>query len=164
MQSQVDQISKVLVELKVEVPWERVSKGLEDAYRVLQRQAHVRGFRKGKVPRHVVKNLMGKRVKEDVASTLVQEGLTEAIKEHSLDIVAVPELDEPAIEDGQPMSFKAKLEVRPKIESVDTSALVVERKVEAVTDEQVGTRTRTSSRPIRRGRLARATSCCSTSP
>lgn len=137
MQSQVDQISQVLVEVTVEVPWERVSKGLEEAYKVLQQRAHVRGFRKGKVPRHVVKNLMGKQVKEDVASKLVQEGISEAIQTHELEIVAVPELGEPAITDGQPMSFKAKLEVRPKIEEVKTEGLEVERPTQEVTEEQV---------------------------
>ena len=47
MQSQVDQISPVVVEVKIEVPWTKVNENLEGAYRNLQRTARVRGFRPG---------------------------------------------------------------------------------------------------------------------
>ena len=47
---------------------DKVNENLEGAYRNLQRTARVRGFRPGKVPRHVVKSLMGKSVEREVAS------------------------------------------------------------------------------------------------
>src|SRR5690349_4706540 len=118
MQSQVDQISPILVEVKVEVPWSKVNEGLEGAYRTLQRTARVRGFRQGKVPRNVVKNLMGKSVEREVTSRLVEEALAEAVSTHSLEPVAMTNMDAPpAIAEGQPFSFSAKLEVKPKIDS-----------------------------------------------
>jgi trigger factor len=137
MDSQVDQISPILVEVKVEVPWTKVNESLEVAYRNLQRTARVRGFRPGKVPRNVVKSLMGKSVERDVTTQLVEEGLGEAVKQHSLEPVSVSHMDSPALAEGQPWSFKAKLEVKPKIENVDTSALVVERKLDPVADAEI---------------------------
>jgi trigger factor len=137
MQAQIDQISPILVEVKVEIPWTKVSENLEVAYRALQRTARVRGFRPGKVPRHVVKSLMGKNVERDVTSQLVEEGLGAAVKEHSLEPVSVSDMDSPALAEGQPWRFTAKLEVRPKIGSVDLSALTLERTLDAVTDADV---------------------------
>jgi len=137
MQSQIDQISPILVEVKVEVPWAKVSESLEVAYRNLQRTARVRGFRPGKVPRNVVKNLMGKAVERDVTSQLVEEGLGEAVKQHSLEPVSVSAMDSPALAPGQPWSFTAKIEVRPKIDSVDVSGLVVTRKLEPVGEAEI---------------------------
>ena len=51
MQSQLETLSPVLVQVKVEVPWQKVNDDLESAYRAMQRKAHIRGFRPGKVPR-----------------------------------------------------------------------------------------------------------------
>ena len=137
MQSQVDQISPVLVEVKVEVPWSKVNENLEGAYRSLQRTAHVRGFRPGKVPRNVVKNLMGKSVEREVTSRLIEEGLDEAVKTHSLDPVHVSDMESPAIAEGQPWKFSAKLEVRPKIDHIELGGLTAERKLAQVSDADI---------------------------
>jgi trigger factor len=137
MHSQIDQISPILVEVKVEVPWAKVNESLEVAYRNLQRTARVRGFRPGKVPRNVVKSLMGKNVERDVSSQLVEEGLGEAVKQHALDPVSVSQMDSPALAQGQAFSFTAKLEVKPKIDKVDTSSLVVQRPRESVEESDI---------------------------
>ena len=127
MQSQVDEISPVLVAVKVEVPWEQVEKDLDQAYRKVQKTARIRGFRPGKVPRNVVKNLMGPSVRSEVANQLVQQGLSSAVDQHSLDLVAVPEVEPDEMVDGSPFKFTAKVEIRPKISAIDTEALAVER-------------------------------------
>jgi trigger factor len=137
MASRINQISPVLVELTVEIPWEKVNKELESAYVKLQRTARIRGYRPGKVPLSVVRQLLGKAVKDEVRSTLVQEGLSEAVMEHSLEPVAMPSFERPEIADGQTFSFSVKLEVRPKIPSIDLTSLEVERSVDQVTDEVV---------------------------
>lgn len=137
MQSHVDQISPILVQVKVEVPWAKVNENLEGAYRSLQRTAQVRGFRPGKVPRNIVKNLMGKSVEREVTSRLIEEALGEAVKTHELDPVSVAHMDSPAISEGQPWSFTAKLEVRPKIDTIDFSSLTASRKLDEVSDADI---------------------------
>jgi trigger factor len=147
MQSQVEQLTPVLVQVAVEVPWSKVNEGLEGAYRNVQRTAKVRGFRQGKVPRNVVKSMMGKAIEREVALRLVEEGLQEAVSKHSLEPVSMADMgDTPALTQGEPMRFSVKLEVRPKIESVDTSALAVERRIDLVSD---ASRTPSCARPIR---------------
>jgi len=137
MQSQLNEISPVMVEIGVEIPWEKINKDLEEAYSKLQRSVRVRGFRPGKVPRHVVRQLMGKTVKQEVTATLVQEGIEAAVREHSLEPVAIPSVDHPTMEEGNPLIFSAKLEIRPRIESVDISSLEIERVSEEVNEEAV---------------------------
>lgn len=137
MQSQVDEISPVMVEVRVEVPWETVRKELDGAYRRVQKTAKVRGFRPGKVPRSVLKNLMGPSVTGEVTNQLVQRGISSAVDEHTLSAVAVADVEEPAITDGEPMVFTAKVEVRPTIEDVKVDGLDVERKLRSVSDADV---------------------------
>ena len=125
MESQVNEISPIMVEVSVQVPWDRVQKDLDAGYRVVARTARVRGFRPGKVPRHMLKRLFGKQVKAEVSSTLVEAGLLHAVETHELAVVAEPTVDMGDIADGKPFEFKAKVEVRPRLDEVDLSNLKI---------------------------------------
>jgi len=119
MQSEIREISPVLVEVTVEVPWDRIQKDLNETYKEIGKTARVRGFRPGKVPRDVLKQMYGREAAAQVTGTLVEQGLMQAVQEHELHIVAQPQMDEaPALEKGKPLTFKAKVEVRPKIDKV----------------------------------------------
>ena len=139
MQSHVETLSPVLVEVKVEVPWQKVAEDLESAYRTMQRKAHIRGFRPGKVPREVVKNVLGKSIRSEVTADLVRQSLDKAVEEHKLEPVAYQDLTPANITDGEPLTFTAKLEVRPKIEQVDSSGIEVERVIDTVLDSAITT-------------------------
>jgi trigger factor len=137
MQSQVETLSPVLVQVKIEVPWQKVSADLETAYRTTQRTARIRGFRQGKVPKEVVKNVLGKSIRSDVTAELVRQGIGAAVEEHKLEPVAYQDLSPATISDGQPLTFTARLEVRPKIDHVDTSGIDVERSVARIDDSAI---------------------------
>ena len=124
MESEIREISPVLVEVTVQVPWDRIQKDLDDTYKEIGKTARVRGFRPGKVPRDVVKQVYGRQVAAQVTGSLVEQGLMEAVQKHELHIVAQPEMEEaPALQKGKPLTFKAKVEVRPKIEEVVVDGL-----------------------------------------
>lgn len=137
MQSQVETLSPVLVQVKVEVPWQKVNEDLESAYKTMQRKARIRGFRPGKVPREVVKSMLGKSIRSEVAAELMRQGIGQAVDEHKLEPVAYADLASPEITDGEPLSFTAKLEVRPKIDQVDTAGIEVERALTKVLDSEI---------------------------
>ncbi len=138
MQSEIREISPVLVEVTVEVPWDRIHKDLNDTYREIGKTARVRGFRPGKVPKNILKQVYGQQAAAQVTGTLVEQGLMHAVQEHELHVVAQPEMEEPpALEQGKPLTFKAKVEVRPKIDKVAIDALEVWQKTIEVPDEAV---------------------------
>lgn len=137
MQSQLETLSPVLVQVKVEVPWQKVNEDLETAYKAMQRKARIRGFRPGRVPRDVVKNVLGKSIRSEVTQELVRQGIGHAVEEHKLDPVSYQDLSPAAISDGEPLRFTARLEVRPKIEQVDSSGIEVERVALKIADEAI---------------------------
>jgi trigger factor len=137
MQSQVETLSPVLVEVKIEVPWQKVNEDLESAYRTAQRKAHIRGFRPGKVPRDVVKSVLGKSIRSEVTAELIRQGIGQAVQQHELDPVAYQDLSPAAITDGQALTFTARLEIRPKIESVDSSGIEVERTTVGIAESAI---------------------------
>ncbi|NOQ83587.1 MAG: trigger factor [Myxococcales bacterium] len=138
MQSEIREISPVLVEVTVEVPWDRIHKDLNDTYKEIGKTARVRGFRPGKVPRNVLKQVYGRQAAAQVTGNLVEQGLMQAVQEHELHIVSQPEMEEaPALEQGKPLTFKAKVEVRPKIDKVVTDGLEVWQKSIDIPNEDV---------------------------
>ncbi|MCB9591174.1 MAG: trigger factor [Sandaracinaceae bacterium] len=138
MDSQVNEIDPVTVEVAVQVPWDRVKAGLDASYGKLQKTVRVRGFRQGKAPRHVLQKLYGPQVRNEVIASLVEEGLLEAVTRHELPVVASPEVRTlPKIEQGEPLSFTAKMEVRPKVDSLTTDGLQISRPKTDVADEEI---------------------------
>lgn len=126
------------MEVTVEVPWDRIEKDLNDTFREIAKTARVRGFRPGKVPKNVLKQVYGRQAAAQVTGTLVEEGLMHAVQEHELHIVAQPEMEEPPrLEQGKPLTFKAKVEVRPKIGEITMDGLEAWQKPIEVADEDI---------------------------
>jgi len=137
MHVEVNEISPVLVEVKVQVPWARVHQALEERFVRLSKTARVKGFRPGKVPLAMVKNLFKKQVEAEATGTLLEEGLGKAVDEHSLMLASQPEVNPPAIAQGDDFTFVAKCEVRPKVDKVVLEGITVFRDLDPVTDKEV---------------------------
>ena len=137
MQISANQLSPVLLELNVQVEADRVRAELDKAYQQLARGATVRGFRKGKAPRKVLRHMFGARVAADVAQRLVDETYSKALDEQKVQTVSRPAIESQAVNENEPFTYKARVEILPKIESVTFEGFKVTRPSTAVSDEQV---------------------------
>ena len=137
VESSVKMTSTVEGTLQVAVPWEFVQKKLQKSYKEVAKHARVRGFRQGKAPMNVIKQMYGKRVREEVSSHLVELGLLLALQKHELDIVAQPEIHADPIKQKESLRFTAKIETRPKIEKVETGNFKVEKPVYEVDNADI---------------------------
>ncbi len=135
--TQLTQLSPTQVELNIEVPWIEVEKVMQTSFQRVQRHAKVKGFRPGKVPPQMVKKLFEGQIRQEVTSSLVEQGLLQAIMQHQITPVSSPQLDHVHLHDGEPFKFKVAVEVQPKIEKVELSGLSVEVKEQSVSEEQV---------------------------
>lgn len=134
----VTEVSPVVRELRFEIPWETLRSHLDRRYGELRRKARqIKGFRKGKAPRWLLEQMFGPQVHQEVSQTLVTEALTKAMVDHEIAPVATPELDYDGFEQGQPFSFTARIEVRPKLEEVTWEGVELERPIAEVTDAEV---------------------------
>jgi trigger factor len=137
MQISANQLSPVLLELSVQIDADRVRAELDKAYQQLARGATVRGFRKGKAPRKVLRHMFGARVAADVAQRLVDETYAKAVDEQKVQAVSRPAIESQAISENEPFSYKARVEILPKIESVVFEGFKVKRPSITVTEAQV---------------------------
>jgi trigger factor len=137
MQISANQLSPVLLELNVEIDADRVRAELDKAYQQLARGATVRGFRRGKAPRKVLRHMFGARVAADVAQRLVDETYSKAVDEQKVQAVSRPAIESQAVNENEPFSYKARVEILPKIEQVVYEGFKVKRPSVEVPSEKL---------------------------
>lgn len=137
MQISANQLSPVLLELNVEIDADRVRAELDKAYSQISRGAKVRGFRPGKAPRKILKQMYGARVAQDVAQRLVDETYPEAVGEQKVQVVSQPAIESEQVQENGPFTYKARVEVLPKIENVTYEGFEVKRPAVDVEDEKI---------------------------
>ncbi|MDJ0766051.1 MAG: trigger factor [Myxococcota bacterium] len=137
MTSSLKSISPVLSELTVEIPQDEVAAAVDSAYAELGRTAKIRGFRKGKVPRTVLRRMFGPSVLMEVRNDLVATKLREGFASHSIVPLSRPDMDLGDLVENAPYAFTATFEIRPKLEKIDYSDIDLETHTAATTDEDV---------------------------
>jgi len=115
IQVTVTEESPVQRTLQVELPAARVDLAFANVFRNLGKQARVKGFRPGKVPRSVIQKLHGGAVSEEVERLLVSESLEEAVDRGGVHPVVEPTIDASPPREGEPFSYRVGLEVKPEL-------------------------------------------------
>ena len=123
--------------LAVEAPVDVVQQEWERAYGRVQKQARLPGFRKGHVPRSLVKVHFSDDVRREVAEHLIPDVYRQALSEAKLDPVNEPDLQEVRLEEGAPLSFVAVVEVKPAIALGDYKGVEVEHAANPVTADEL---------------------------
>jgi trigger factor len=93
------------VVMKVEVEAAEIDASLEHAYHHLVKEVAIPGFRKGKTPRAVLEQYVGKEaLRKEALEDLVPELCIKIIDEQKLEVVAQPQVE---ILQDDPVVFKA---------------------------------------------------------
>ena len=137
MQVNVDDVSNITKRLKIVLPKEEVEKEIEDGFRKVKGEAKIKGFRRGKVPRHILERNYGQQVRAEVAEKLVQATYFDAVEKEKLDVVAHPEIKSPVFEEDGSFSYEAEVDTRPQFDLADYKNVEIEKEEIAVGDEEI---------------------------
>ncbi|MEV6203711.1 trigger factor [Streptomyces sp. NPDC051771] len=138
MKSAVETLNPTRVRLTVEVPFEELKDSLDAAYKKINQQVTVKGFRKGKIPARVIDQRFGRgAVLEEAVNDALPKFYNEAVTEAEVNPLGQPEVDITELKDGELLSFTAEVDVRPAIEIPDYSGIEVEVDAIEVTDEDI---------------------------
>jgi trigger factor len=129
---------KSTVLLEIELPPERLARATDDAVRRLSRRTRVPGFRPGKAPRPVLERHLGPGVvHEEAVEYLVQDAYREALVESDILPLTNADVDIVQAEEGQPVIFKATVQVRPEVELGDYKHFNFRPEIETIDDTRV---------------------------
>ena len=138
MKINIEDIDSTRKKIRVSLSSDQVAEKRKSVFRDVMGGVSVKGFRKGKVPRHVVESMYGKEVDQETASNLVSETLSEALAERSLLPVTRPDITEmDEVKVGEEFTYSAEFEVVPDFELSDYSSIPVEKVVRQVTEEDI---------------------------
>ncbi|BCV20445.1 trigger factor [Moorella sp. Hama-1] len=138
MKAAVEKLGNHQVVLEVEVEASRVEKALNQAYRRLVKEVNIPGFRKGKAPRFILEQFIGKEpILNEAAEIVIPPAYEEAVAEHQLEPIDRPEVEIVKVEEGEPLVFKARVEVKPEVQLGPYTGLKVERPEVKVTEADI---------------------------
>ena len=133
----VEELEACKRRLAVEAPVDLVQKEWERAYGRVQKQARLPGFRKGHVPRSLVKLHFADDVRREVAEHLIPDVYRQALTEARIDPVNEPDLSDVKLEENAPLSFVAVVEVKPAITLAEYKGVDVQHAAPTISDEDV---------------------------
>lgn len=134
----IEDVGPCKKELRIEVPAPAVEAETARVVKDYGRKVRLPGFRPGKVPVNVVRQRFQSEIDEEVVERLVPRYWRQAEAEAGLEPITRPELA--GVEDhepGDPLVFRARVEVRPEIELGDLEGFELPEPPAAPTDEEV---------------------------
>jgi trigger factor len=137
MQVIVNEVGGLTKKLKIVLPKEEVTKELDAGFRKIKNDARIKGFRRGKVPRHILEQTYGQQVRAEVAEKLVQTTYFDAVEKEKLDVVAHPEIKTPIFEEDGSFSYEAEVDTRPQFELQNYKGMEIEKEKIIVTDAEI---------------------------
>jgi trigger factor len=137
LQVAVADLSQCRKDLTVEIHVEEVKAAFEKVYGSFARHVKAPGFRPGRVPREMIKQRFAKEARDEVARNLVPQALALAVAENMLRVVGEPQIADLSISEGEPLRFRATLEVMPEFDLKEYKGLKLTKRVAQVTDHDV---------------------------
>ncbi|HUQ43899.1 MAG TPA: trigger factor [Candidatus Limnocylindria bacterium] len=129
---------KSSLNVRVEVPAEKLDGAISQAVRHLSQRTKIHGFRPGKAPRAVVERVVGSEaVMEEAMDHLVQKAYRDALVEKEILPLTQAEVNVEQGEEGKPVIFTAVVQVRPDVELGDYRGFNFTPEIETIDDAKV---------------------------
>ncbi|WP_302815782.1 trigger factor [Selenomonas flueggei] len=126
------------VTLTIEVEQEKLENATDGAAKRIAGRVNIPGFRKGKAPRKIVENFVGKEaILQEAFEAVAQKAFDEALKEQDMEPVTRPEIDIVTLEEGRNVVFTAKFTQRPEVTLGEYKGLKVEKPEASVSEEDI---------------------------
>ena len=123
--------------LTIEVPPDELAEDYNAILEDYQKRAVLPGFRKGHVPRNVLELQFGHSLEHEVLERAVKRSYERAVREQNLEPVSYPAIDKIRFDKGKPLTYEAKVDVRPAVTPRDYFGLDITADDTAVGDEEV---------------------------
>ncbi len=135
MKSTSKEIERRQAELYIESEEQEFEKAKNAAFRKLAGKAEVPGFRKGKTPRHILEQFLGKEaVADEAIEDMFPDLYEQALQEHEIHPIAMPRV---SLEQRDPPAYKAIVPLMPTVSLGDYASIRLTAEEASVSDEQV---------------------------
>ncbi len=140
MEFDVEELEGLKRKINITIPEDVVSKRVKDAYKVLNKQIKIPGFRPGKIPQNILEKQVPMQSFKEMFQELMQEYYEQALHKSGLKPIEQPEIDYSGMQDiksDEPLKFAVILDIKPELKVKDYKGLKFKKKEAVVRDEEV---------------------------
>ncbi len=140
MEFDVEELEGLKRKINITIPEDVVSKRVKDAYKVLNKQVKIPGFRPGKIPQQILEKQVPMQSMTEMFQELMQEYYEEALHKSGLKPMGQPEIDHSGMQDmkrDEPLKFAVILDIKPELKVKDYKGLKFKKKEAVVKEEDV---------------------------
>jgi trigger factor len=138
MKVQVETLDSVRKKVEVLLPVETVDEIRETIYEEVKKNAKIKGFRPGKIPKTIITQYYKDYIDEEVKKKMVENTMFDALLEAKVEPIMEPHVD--FLEKEGEHGYVLECEVLPEIELPEYKGIEVEVETVKVTDEDVDKR------------------------
>jgi len=138
VKSAVESISATRVRISIDVDFNDLEPHVKRAYQSISERIVIPGFRKGKVPRAMIDQRVGRgAVLDEAINSALPEFYTQAARENDVLVVGRPTVDIKELKDNELVKFEVEVDVRPEVTLPDFSKIEISVDDVAVSDKDV---------------------------
>ena len=138
MKSAVETISPTRVRISIDVDFNDLEPHVKRAYQSISERIVIPGFRKGKVPRAMIDQRVGRgAVLDEAINSALPDFYTQAARENDVLVVGRPSVDIKELKDNELVKFEVEVDIRPDVKLPDFSKIEVSVDDVSVTDKDV---------------------------
>ena len=137
MESNVKELSASENEIEILLKFDDVKTDIEAEVKKQTKNIQVPGFRKGKVPKNILKKRFGDSLEFEASEKIANKHFWEIAKEKNLNPIGQPTMTDFDFKPGEDLNFKVKYEILPQIELKDYTDQKIEIPNFQVKDSEV---------------------------
>lgn len=137
MKTQITDVSAVKKKIHVEVPADKVNAAFEKAFEKVQKNASLKGFRKGKVPKDMLEKHYQAELTQEALEEVLQESYMAAMQAENLIPISRPDITPGKLTKDVVFSYDATFEIRPDVKVKDYAGIKLKGESVEVKNEEV---------------------------
>ena len=137
MKTQITDVSAVKKKIHVEVPADKVNAAFEKAFEKVQKNASLKGFRKGKVPKDMIEKHYHAELTQEALEEVLQESYMAAMQAENLIPISRPDITPGKLAKDVVFSYDATFEIRPDVKVKDYTGIKLKGESVEVKNEEV---------------------------
>jgi trigger factor len=138
VKSAVESLSATRVRISIDIDFTDLEPHVKTAYQSISERIVIPGFRKGKVPRQMIDQRVGRgAVLDEAINSALPEFYAKAARENEVLVVGRPSVDIKELKDNEVVKVEVEVDIRPEIALPDFSSIEIKVDDVAVTEKDI---------------------------
>jgi len=135
--TEINKIGACRVQLKIKISADEMESIREQQIKVVQKEADIKGFRKGRAPRQMILTRYTDVIEKYTVDEALQHGFEKSAKENKVLPFTPPQIKKFDYDDEKNFHLEVEVETYPEIDLKKYKDLEVEKEIYKITDEDV---------------------------